>query len=177
MKTGGIHGKIIKRRWRDRDSYTGGACRWYNRSVSPSSYASFALLISRRECVLSAFSPLRVYARNLRTYIRIYVYVHVRLLELRIRSLCSSSGKTSVGRQWEELSNADICLNVPRAPVIESEREREIETRPSISSGFFQDSCRKEPPDFFNCSNTHSHMHTRTGYPGADTRSFACRFI
>lgn len=42
-------------------------------------------------------------------------YVYARLLELRIRALCSSSGKTSVGRQWEELSNADICSNVPRA--------------------------------------------------------------
>jgi len=57
--------------------------------------------------VPSAFSSGRAY---------VYARIRRRLLELRICALCSSSGKTlSVGRQWEELSNADICSNVPRA--------------------------------------------------------------
>lgn len=59
---------------------------------------------------------LRVRARVCRAHFRAaHVRIYARLLELRIRALCSSSGKTSVGRQWEELSNADICSNVPRA--------------------------------------------------------------
>lgn len=54
----------------------------------------------------------RIFERRMHVYARI----RTRLLELRIRALCSSSGKTlSVGRQWEELSNADICSNVLRA--------------------------------------------------------------
>jgi len=61
----------------------------------------FTLVLRIAPSVPSAFSSVRI---------------RPRLLELRIRALCSSSGKIlSVSRQWEELSNADICSNVPRA--------------------------------------------------------------
>lgn len=61
-------------------------------------------------------APSRVCAERIfERLVCVYARTRTRLFELRIRALCSSSGKTLlVGRQWEELSNADICSNVPR---------------------------------------------------------------
>lgn len=83
------------------DSHTSGKSRWYNISLH------YALLFSFSLFVTLSVQRVLMHTRVAYAYFR---GMHALLLQLRIRALCSSAGKTSERRQWSRLRNDRYSL-------------------------------------------------------------------